>query len=131
MKISISLIIFCLFTGMLSLQAQQGQGGGQRRTVEERVKATMAKITPELKLESNQLANTDSAFAGFYRTMDKMREAMQQGTRPDRDQMTKVMTDRDEKLKKVFTEDQFKKFKESEPTMRQGGGRRPPQGGTR
>ena len=52
------------------------------------------------------------------------------GGTPDRDQMReksqKMMADRDEKLKKIFNEDQYKKWKdEIEPSMRpqrQGGG---------
>ncbi len=130
MKNTILLSVLCLFAGILTATAQGG-GNYQRRTVEERVKTTLEKLTPELKLEANQTALTDSAFTGYYRSMDKLREGMQQGTRPDRTQYEKLIAERDEKLKKVFSAEQYKKFKEElEATMRPGrGGNRPAGGG--
>jgi hypothetical protein len=51
--------------------------------------------------------------------MDKLRESMQPGTPPDRSVFEKLVTDRDEKLKGIFSADQFKKFKdEVEPALR-------------
>ncbi len=49
-----------------------------------------------------------------------MREdARASGNRPDRSEMEKMANDREEQLKGVFNEDQFKKFKdEVEPSMR-------------
>lgn len=118
MKNTIVLFVLCLFAGVFTAQAQGG-GNFPRRTVEERVKTTMEKVTPALKLESNQVALTDSAFTGYYKGMDKLRESMQQGTRPDRAEFEKLTNERDEKLKKIFTADQFKKFKdEVEPSLR-------------
>ena len=94
-------------------------GGGQRRTVEERVKLTIEKITPALSLDKDQQTKADSTFSEYYRAMDKFRETLEPGTRPDRSQFEKFVTDRDEKLKKVFSEAQFKKWKEEvEPSLR-------------
>jgi len=102
--------------------------GPQRRTVEERVKAAMEKVTPALSLTNTQQPQTDSVFTEYYKAMDKLRESMQPGTPPDRSQFEKLGTDRDEKLKKIFTEEQFKKWKdEVEATLRpqrRGGGQR-------
>jgi hypothetical protein len=100
--------------------------GPQRRTVEERVKAAMEKATPALSLNATQVPQTDSVFTDYYRAMDKLRESMQPGTPPDRTVFEKLSADRDEKLKKFFTEDQYKKWKdEVEPSLRpqrRGGG---------
>ncbi len=121
MKKKILFVLFMLFAGAAVVNAQ-GQGGGQgpqRRTVEERVKMTMEKVTPALTLDKAQETKTDSVFAEYYRAIDKMRESMQPGTPPDRTQFEKMMTDRDEKLKNIFTADQFKKWKdEVEPSLR-------------
>ena len=55
----------------------------------------------------------------YYKESDKLREAMQAGTPPERSQFEKLTTDRDEKLKKFLSADQFKKFKdELEPALR-------------
>ncbi len=105
--------------------AVNAQGGGNmpRRTVEERVKTVMDKLA-DFKLDKDKTALTDSAFTSYYRDQDKMREEMMSGGgTPDRDAMRakfqKLAADRDDKLKKIFTDEQFKKWKdEIEPTTR-------------
>ena len=108
-------VMFMLIAGVAVVNAQ----GPQRRTVEERVKAAMEKVTPALSLDKTQEARTDSVFTSYYKGMDKLRESMQPGTPPDRSVFEKLSNDRDEQLKKIFTADQFKKFKdEVEATLR-------------
>lgn len=115
MKKQILFVLFMLFAGVTVVNAQ----GPQRRTVEERVKMTMEKVTPALSLDKTQEARTDSVFTDYYKAMDKIRESMQPGTPPDRSVFEKAVNDRDEKLKGIFTADQFKKFKdEVEPSLR-------------
>lgn len=126
-------VIFLLtiaITGVLAVQAQGGGGGGfQRRTPEERLKMVKEKLT-DLKLDKDQTTKSDSAFLDYYKAQDKMFEEMRAGGgAPDRDamreKMQKLAAERDDKLKKIFTEDQFKKWHdEIEPTTRpqRGGG---------
>ena len=121
-------LVMIAVAGVLTANAQGG-GGFQRRTVEERVKSVMERLAP-LNLDKDQTTMADSVFTQSYRDQDKMREEMRAGgAQPDRDQMREKMQkmndDRDEKLKKIFTADQFKKWKdEIQPAMRQqrGGG---------
>ncbi len=87
----------------------------------------MDKITDPLSLNASQVSSTDSVFTEFYTAQNKMREdARASGTRPDRSVFEKLASDRDEKLKAIFTADQYTKFKnEVEATLRpqrQGGG---------
>jgi len=126
-------VIFLLtiaITGVLAVQAQGGGGGGfQRRTPEERLKMVKEKLA-DLKLDKDQTTKSDSVFLDSYKAQDKMFEDMRAGGgAPDRDamreKMQKLAAERDEKLKKIFTEDQFKKWHdEIEPSMRpqRGGG---------
>lgn len=124
-------IVLFLAIAMGAVFTVNAQGGGMpRRTVEERVKAVMDKLA-DFKLDKDKTVQTDSAFATYYRDQDKMREEMMSGGgTPDRDAMRakfqKLGAERDDKLKKIFTDDQFKKWKdEIEPTtrpQRQGGG---------
>ena len=123
MKKQFLLVLSMLLAVVMVANAQ----GPQRRTVEERVKAAMEKVTPALSLNATQVPLTDSVFSEYYRAMDKLRESMQPGTPPDRSVFEKLGADRDEKLKKVFTEDQFKKWKDEveatlRPQRRSGGG---------
>ena len=110
MKTKISMLIALLFAITIGANAQQGM---QRRTVEERVKAAMDKITDSLQLNQDQQQKTSAVFTDFYTAQDKMREdARASGNRPDRSEFEKMMNDRDEKLKAIFTDDQYKKFKD-------------------
>ena len=131
MKKAIFLLAIAI-TGVLAVQAQGGGPGGggfQRRTPEERLKMVKEKLT-DLKLDKDQTTKSDSVFLDYYKAQDKVFEDMRAaGGAPDRDamreKMQKLAAERDEKLKKIFTEDQFKKWKdEIEPTTRpqRGGG---------
>lgn len=115
MKKQLIFMAFMLFAGTMAVNAQ----GPQRRTVEERTKAAMEKITPALQLDKTQETRTDSVFTDYYKAMDKLRESMEPGTPPDRTVFEKVATDRDERLKKIFSPEQFQKFKnEVEASLR-------------
>lgn len=105
--------------------AQQGGGNGQRRTPEERVKMTVERLTTELQLNKEQAVKLDTVFTKFYKDMQKMREEAQAGGgRMDREAFQKLGNERDEKVKTVLTDDQFKKYKEQMEAMRQRGGNR-------
>lgn len=99
------------------------QGGGSRRTVEERVKMVHEKMESSFSLDKDKLTKVDSIFTNFYQAQDKVREEMMGGgDRPDmqamRAKMQPLMEARDKELKTVLTDDQFKKWKEEiEPSM--------------
>lgn len=108
----------------------QGGPGGQRRSVEERVKAIHDLFEAKLKVEKANLEKIDAIFTRFYTDQDKVRtELMGSGERPDfeamRAKMEPLNEARDKELKAILTEEQFKKWKEDlEPSMspRRGGG---------
>ena len=116
MKTKITLLFAFILIATTGIYAQ----GMQRRTVPEKVKMTMDKITPALNLDATQQASTDSIFTHFYTSQMKMfQEARDLGERPDRSQFQKLMDDRDAKLKEIFTADQYTKYKdEVEATLR-------------
>ncbi len=117
MKTKTSVLIAFLFAATISTYAQQGM---QRRTVEERVKSAMDKLTDPLKLDQTEQDKTTAVFTDYYTAQDKMREdARASGNRPDRSVIEKMVNDRDEKLKGIFTDEQYKKYKdEVEATLR-------------
>lgn len=125
MKKEMALSVVALFASITFAVAQApgGSGGGQRITVEERIKALNDKLA-DLKLDDDKLAKTDSVFTAYYADMQKQRDDMRAaGAPPDRDamrdKMLKMNIDRDEKLKIIFTDDQFKKWKSDiEPALR-------------
>ena len=131
MKKAIFLLIAVAVAGIYTASAQGGGGGFQRRTPEEQLKAVKEKLV-DLKLTPEQTTKSDSVFVKYFRTREKMMEEMRAGGgQPDRDAMRekgqKMATDRDDELKKIFDEAQFKKWKdEIEPSLRpqrrQGGG---------
>ena len=116
MKTKITMFIALLFAITIHANAQ----GMQRMTVEERVKTTMDKMTTPLNLDTAEQSKTATVFTDFYTSQNKMREdARASGTRPDRSVFEKIMNDRDDKLKAIFTDTQYKKYKdEVEATLR-------------
>jgi protein CpxP len=124
------LFLAIALVSVVTTRAQGGGGGGQQRTPEERLKQTMERLA-DLKLDKDQTEKTTAVFKDFYDARQKMMEEMRAGGgQPDREamrsKMTKMNDERDEKLKKIFNEEQYKKWKdEIEPSMRpqrQGGG---------
>ncbi|MEO6316927.1 MAG: hypothetical protein ABIU63_11695 [Chitinophagaceae bacterium] len=117
-------MILLATAAMITLFAANAQGGGmQRMPVPERVKMVMDKLT-DFKLDKDKTAATDSAFTNYFTSQEKAMQDMRAGgAQPDREKMMetrkKLSGERDEKLKKIFTEEQFKKWKdEIEPTTR-------------
>jgi periplasmic protein CpxP/Spy len=121
------LLLAIAISGAFAVQAQgQGGGGMQRRTPEERLKQVKEKLV-DLKLDNDQTTKSDSTFMEYFRAQGKIFEEMRAGGAPDREQvrekMQKLSGERDDKLKKIYSEEQFKKWKdEIEPSMRQRGG---------
>jgi hypothetical protein len=108
MKTKITMFVAFILMATTCIYAQ----GMQRRTVPERVKMTMDKITPALNLDATQQASTDSVFTDFYTSQMKMfQDARSSGERPDQGQMQKLRDERDAKLKEIFTADQYSKWK--------------------
>ncbi|HSV12357.1 MAG TPA: hypothetical protein VLI68_16380 [Hanamia sp.] len=116
MKRKIIMLFALILIATTGIYAQ----GMQRRSVPERVKATMDKITTPLNLDASQASRTDSVFTDFYTAQMKMfQDAQASGNRPDRSAYQKLMQDRDAKLQTIFTADQYTKFKnEVEETLR-------------
>lgn len=123
MKQKFLLLNIFFLNAMLIVNAQDNGGGVQRRTPEERAKMVMDKLN-SFNLDKSKYDQADSVFTQFYRTMaEKRKEMMSGGEMGDRQQMMETMKklggERDEKLKKIFTDDQFKKWKdEIEPSLR-------------
>lgn len=118
------LLVTIVLAGIYTANAQRGRGGFQRPSVEDRVKRTTEKLAV-LKLDKDQLAKAEVVFTDFYKARDEEMKSMWSGggEKPDRqammDKMKKMNGDRDEKLKAIFSEDQFKKWKdEVEPSLR-------------
>ena len=101
----------------------QGFGGGPRLTVQERLKLVNEKLV-DFKLDNAHQNKSDSIFTVYYTAIQKQRDEMvAAGGEPDRDarraNMQKLSLERDNELKTIFTDEQFKKWKNDiEPTMR-------------
>lgn len=124
-----------IITALFSIGTASAQGGGgPRKTVPERVKEVMEKLV-DFKLDKAKSDQADSIFTNFFTSQQKMMEEMRAGGgAPDREVMResrrKLVDERDTKLKTVFTEEQFKKWKdEIEPSMRPARGNGPGGGG--
>jgi len=132
MKKQILLAAIAAVFSIVSVSAQPQ--GGQRKTIEERVKDIDDKLV-DFKLDKDKAGKVDDALTAYFKGQQKMMEDMRAaGGQPDRDAIKasrqKLADERDAKLKLVFTDDQYKKWKdEIEPSTRsqRGGGQQPPQ----
>jgi hypothetical protein len=120
-----------LLIGLLAtvciLGSVMAQGGMQRQTPEERINATMLKLAP-LALNADQTTKTTAVITDFYTAQQKAVQEMRASGSRDRAAMmakrTELSNDRDKKLKEIFTDDQYKKWKdEIEPSLRPQRGR--------
>lgn len=107
-----------LFTSVSFLMAQGPQG----LPPAERAKKTVEKLKPELTLTDQQEKDITPVYTEFYTAMGKLFEA----GRPAPEDRQKLVTERNDKLKKILSEEQMKKLAEAEEKMRaqrrQGGG---------
>jgi hypothetical protein len=110
MKTKINILFTLTLFATTAINAQNIQRG----TIAERVKTTMDKISAPLKLDVSQADRTDSVFTEFYETQNKM---MPKGAYPDKSAFDKILNERDEKLKIIFTSDQYTKFKNKEEDL--------------
>ena len=125
MKIKITLLAMLMFAGILSTQAQGG--GGQRRSVEERTKMTVDRMTDSLKISTAQATDISTVYMEYYKAQDKLREGLAPGARPEKADIEKLIETRDAKLKIILKEEQFAKMKAMEAARNnRGGGQRPP-----
>ena|SRR5688572_806294 len=127
--------IFFVLTACLAIiltaSAQPG-GGFTRRTPEERTAQVHQKLDSAFKLDKEVLAKLDTALVALYKAQDKRMEELMAGGPGSVDRETmmaerkKYSDARDEVLKAVLKEEEFKIWKEKiEPSMRpqrQGGG---------
>lgn len=120
MKIKIGFLALLMLAGTITTFAQGGGGGFQQRTPEERSKRSVDTLVSLFKLDAAATTAVTTVFVDFNKAQDKMRADMQAGG--DREAMmaarTKLVAERDEKLKKTLSADQFKEYKEKiEPAM--------------
>jgi len=127
-------ILLAAVAAMFSIAGVNAQPGGmQRKTIEERVKDIDDKLV-DFKLDKDKAGKVDEALTAYFKGQQKMMEDFKaSGTQPDRETIKasrqKLADERDAKLKVVFTDDQYKKWKdEIEPSTRpQRGGQQPQQ----
>jgi len=109
------LLVCCLFLGIAAVS--RAQGGGQRRTPEERAKM----LQTQLKLTDDQTAKITVIYTAQTTKMDSIRTAG-----GDRSAMMPIMQATNDKIKALLTPDQAtayqKMLDERRARMQQGGG---------
>jgi protein CpxP len=118
--------LLAFLTGATTIAVAQGGGGGfQRRTPEERTAAIHQKLDSAFKLDAKTFVALDSALNTLHRNSDKKMQELFAGgpgsvdretMRAEREKWDKA---KDDIIKAVLTEEQFKIWKDSiEPAMR-------------
>ncbi|AHF17749.1 hypothetical protein [Niabella soli] len=103
----------------------------QKESVSDKVSATLEKFDEAIKPEKTKRSSLESIFTDFYGAQEKLRNNIQGPSSPlaqglqhqdyqsVRKQNENLFTDRDNRLKKILSDDEFKKWKNSiEPSLR-------------
>jgi periplasmic protein CpxP/Spy len=122
--------IFLIVLGTVSTISIYAQSGGIRKTVAERVARVHQKLDSVYHFAADKQAKIDSAFAHQYRAQESLMLAAKNANtsdgKPDpaareiiRDKIEGLGAARDEKLKTIMTDAEYKKWKEEvEPAIR-------------
>ena len=128
-------MVACMLTFAFMISAQGGQGGGGQRQgggqgggfqqSPERIAQNQERMKTELKLNDKQFAD----YKKIDEEMRKKQADVRQNAAGDREKMQaenlKLRTEQNEKMKKILTADQFKKYEElmaQQQQRGQGGG---------
>ncbi len=111
---------FVLF--VIVTRAQQPQQPPKPPGIEERIKHTNEVIQQEVQLSAAQKTAIEQAFKTFFTAADKVRKDNPPPPPPPPDpkvkeEMDKLVKERDESIKKILTDDQYKKYKEAEKKL--------------
>lgn len=119
MKKQILFIAILIFAALGSLNAQEAR---QRLSPEERTNAAIEKMAP-LNLDEEAKTKTAAVLKEFFEDQEKAMREFRESGNADRETIRakrqELAAARDEKLKKIFTAEQMKKWlEEIEPTLR-------------
>lgn len=129
MKIT-KIIAICamLVCGAFAANAQPGGFGGQQMDPSEMAKMRADRMKETLNLTNDQYTKVLDLYKKENEEMMRMFQQNQGGGQPDFSAMQKRREAQTAELKKILTEDQFKKYEEQQAQMRGGMGG-PGQGG--
>jgi len=114
-----------LITGLLVLH-QTTKAQQTPPSPEERLKHTSEVIQKEVNPAADQLKKIEAVYKTFFEAMDKVKKEnpppppLPPPPPPPpavKEQMDKLVKERDEAVKKILTEDQFKKYMEAQKKM--------------
>lgn len=125
MKTKLFFLACILAAAMSSVNAQ----GNQRKSVEDRVAIVHEKFEKAFSLDKTKLNEIHSLFTDFYTSQQKLRENIQgpglaqgfaqQDFQSVRKRNENLISEREGRLKKLLTTEQYKKWKEEiEPSLR-------------
>jgi hypothetical protein len=105
-----------LFTSAV-LPQDQKQGPNKPPPPEKRWERDSEKIKKAVALADDELLKIKPAFMEFYKEMDALHEK-NKGQRPAREEVDKVITKRNDAVKKVLAKDKYDKYMKIEKELR-------------
>lgn len=105
-----------LFVCLMVLMSSVALVAQNNNNMQERMKERMENYIKELKLDEKKATDFRKVYTDASEKMQKemagMRDAGSQDRETMRTKMTKLTEERDAEIKKILSEDEFKKFKE-------------------
>lgn len=111
MKKVIFLLMFVLVGTTLSMA--QNRGGQRQLDPEEMAKKQTQTLKTELALNEDQAEKMEKVLFSSYKEMSELRQEMRQTENRSgmREQMTSLRAKQEKEIKKILSEEQFKKYK--------------------
>ena len=97
------------------LQATAQQGDHKPPSIEKRVKGVTKLIEEKMKLSDNEIEVIQNAYTDFFKTTDKL---MKSGQRPEKPVMEKYEGERDAKIRKILSKDEYEQYLEISSILR-------------
>jgi hypothetical protein len=82
---------------------------GERPSAKEMAEKTVTELTEEITLTAEEKSSIENIFIDFFTEMDEIHES---GSRPDRSKIEKLENERDEKVKKIISGEEYDVYSE-------------------
>lgn len=92
---------------LITVTAFAQQGNRQMPTIEKRLERVFSIIEKNIEITDSQRETIENAFTDFFTKTDN---EMQSGQRPEKSVMESYEKERDNKIKEVLSEDQYKEY---------------------
>ena len=124
MKKTLSILNVLILIFLININVNSQPPRGERPSATEMAEKTVTDLAKEVALTDDEISSIKTIFTDFFTKMDTMHK---NGSRPEHSEMEKLVSERDENVKEVISEEKFEAYtKFMENNMKSPEGEGPP-----